>query len=110
MGGEDSPLPLIYTQMSGNVNFIGTQEEWDALVEKNKLRLLAMKKQTAVDQLRDRLFKEFGFSYSDNIHEELKAIEKEQIIDAHKNSAMFEMDSDRYAEQYYNETFNNTQS
>lgn len=36
-------------------------------------------KKTAVDQLRDRLFKEFGFGYSDNIHDELKEIEKEQI-------------------------------
>ena len=42
-------------------------------------------KQTAVDQLRERLFKEFGFTYSDNIHEELKAIEKEQIIEAYRD-------------------------
>jgi len=41
-----------------------------------------MKNQTAVDQLRERLFKEFGFAYSDNIHEELKAMEKEQLYEA----------------------------
>ena len=40
---------------------------------------MIMKKQTAVDLLRDRLFKEFGFVYSDNIHDELKEIEKEQM-------------------------------
>jgi hypothetical protein len=34
-----------------------------------------------------------------------KEMEKEQIIDAHKASAMFEMDADRYAEQYYNEQY-----
>jgi hypothetical protein len=85
MGGEHSPLPLIYTQM----------------------------KLTAVDQLRDRLFKEFGFGYSDNIHEELKSIEKEQIIDAY-DAGLFDgsMDdvNDRIYKKYYNETFNNTQS
>ena len=32
-------------------------------------------------------------------------MEKQQIIDAHKNGAMFEMDSDIYAKQYYNETY-----
>ena len=60
------------------------QEDLDALIEKNKLTLKAMKKQTAVDLLRDRLFKEFGFVYSDNIHDELKAMEKQQIIEAYK--------------------------
>ena len=35
----------------------------------------------------------------------LTNLERQQIINAHKDSAMFEMDSDRYAEQYYNETF-----
>lgn len=34
-----------------------------------------------------------------------KAMEKEQIINAHKDSATFEMDADRYAEKYYNKTF-----
>lgn len=37
--------------------------------------------------------------------QQAKAMEKEQIIKAHKDSAMFEMDSDKYAEQYYNETY-----
>jgi hypothetical protein len=82
MGGEDSPLPLIHTQM---------------------------KKQTAVDQLRDRLLKEFGFAYSDNIHEELKAMEKQYIMDA-VNYGCSDFGSVKNAEQYYNETYNNTQS
>jgi hypothetical protein len=81
MGGEYSPLPLIYTQM----------------------------KHTAVDQLRDRLLKEFGFAYSDNIHEELKAMEKEQQI-KFANDFLFHDNTDLTAEQYYNETYNNTQS
>jgi hypothetical protein len=48
------------------------------------------KKQTAVDQLRDRLLKEFGFAYSDNIHEELKAIEKEQIKYSFGQGSLFD--------------------
>jgi hypothetical protein len=47
---------------------------------------MSRKKQTAVDLLRDRLFKEFGFGYSDNIHDELKAMEKEQIREAYYTS------------------------
>ena len=44
-----------------------------------------MKKQTAVDQLREKLLKEFGFVYSDNIHEEIKLIEKKQTEQAFKD-------------------------
>jgi hypothetical protein len=51
---------------------------------------MSSKKQTAVDQLRERLFYEFGFSYSDNIHQELKAIEKEQIIYAFGQGSLFD--------------------
>jgi hypothetical protein len=73
-----------------------------------------MKKQTAVDQLRERLFYEFGFSYSDNIHEELKAIEKEQQQETFKQSRLakiFEKDMPpiwENFEHYYNETYKNT--
>jgi hypothetical protein len=67
-------------------------------------------KQTAVDQLRDRLLKEFGFAYSDNIHEELKAIEKEQIISSWISGNINKYPYSDLAEQYYNETYNNTQS
>jgi hypothetical protein len=62
-----------------------------------------MKKQTAVDLLRDRLFKEFGFVYSDNIHDELKEIEKQQIIDAVDGYPLDKRHLE--GEQYYNETY-----
>ena len=65
-----------------------------------------MKKQTAVDQLRERLFYEFGFSYSDNIHEELKSIEKQQIESAYKagyNDCAWDRSSD--CEKYYTSTY-----
>jgi hypothetical protein len=42
-----------------------------------------MKKQTAVDIIREKLLNEFGFTYSDNIHNEIKQIEYNQIIEAH---------------------------
>jgi hypothetical protein len=69
-----------------------------------------MKKQTAVDQLRERLFKEFGFGYSDNIHEELKEIEKEQIIYSYREGRTDQQSGikkcyNRSALGFYNETF-----
>jgi len=69
-----------------------------------------MKNQTAVDQLRERLFKEFGFGYSDNIHEELKAIEKEQIIYSYREGRTDQQSGikkwyNRSALGFYNETF-----
>jgi hypothetical protein len=63
------------------------------------------KRQTAVDQLRDRLLKEFGFAYSDNIHDELKAMEKVQIIEAHMNAQPFNGTMFLNAQDYYNETY-----
>ena len=71
--------------MSGNVNFIGTQEEWDALVEKNKLRLLAMKKQTAVEWLVEQLAYHYSSININNtvIFEDAKAMMNEQIMDAY---------------------------
>jgi len=61
------------------------------------------KKQTAVDQLRDRLLKEFGFAYSDNIHEELKEIEKEQIEQAYWDG--YQNIPSMKPEQYYTSTY-----
>jgi uncharacterized protein (DUF1697 family) len=113
--------------MSGNVNFIGTQEEWDALVEKNKLRLSAMKKQSAVDMFcltisdhieaifngsiqQDEFAKRMRQSYN-----QVKALEKEQM----KECAIKVLDSEKEVirnyirdqfEKYYNENYNNTQS
>ena len=59
------------------------------------------KRQTAIDQLRDRLLKEFGFAYSDNIHDELKAMEKEQIIEANEDCSTNELGELLSGEQYY---------
>jgi hypothetical protein len=66
---------------------------------------MSSKKQTAVDQLRERLFYEFGFSYSDNIHQELKAIEKEQIewayLQAYSDCSLGRFsDSEKYYSKY----------
>ena len=59
-------------------------------------------KETAVDQLRERLFKEFGFVYSDNIQDELKEIEKQQIMESFEDGHTAIINS----EQYYNQTYN----
>jgi hypothetical protein len=37
-------------------------------------------KHTAVEWLRKKLFDDFGFAFSDNIFEQAKAMEKEQMI------------------------------
>lgn len=75
---------------------------------------MSSKKQTAVDQLRERLFYEFGFSYSDNIHQELKAIEKEQMIQSFRKGAVvhepeyytwIEAAYRKEAEKYYTSTY-----
>ena len=67
---------------------------------------MSSKKQTAVDQLRERLFYEFGFSYSDNIHQELKAIEKEQIewayLQAYSDCSLGRFSD---SEKYYTSTY-----
>lgn len=39
-------------------------------------------KQTAVEWLREKLFKDFGLAFSDNIFQEAKKMEKEQRINA----------------------------
>ena len=61
-------------------------------------------KQTAVEWLVDELILE-GINVPKVFYDQAKEMEKEQIINAHKDSATFEMDADRYAEKYYNETF-----
>ena len=43
-----------------------------------------MKKQLAVDWLKEKLFQEFGFSYSDNIQEEAIAMEKFEILQSYR--------------------------
>ena len=61
-------------------------------------------KQTAVEWLYEELILE-GINVPKVFYDKGKEMEKEQIINAHKDSATFEMDADRYAEKYYNETF-----
>ncbi len=85
MGGEDSPLPLIYTQM---------------------------KKQTAVEWLYTKLSTCTSEELVGNINNwfnQAKAMEKEQIIDA-VNYGCSDWGSAKNAEQYYTSTYNNTQS
>jgi len=64
---------------------------------------LEERKQTAVEWLTEKLRIEFGFAFSNNILEQAKAMEKEQIEDAYK----YGNQSDIYfkPEQYYNETY-----
>ena len=59
-------------------------------------------KQTAVEWLREKLWKEFNFIFSDNILEQAKEMEKQQIVEAYDKNKMGRVD---YGEQYYNETF-----
>jgi hypothetical protein len=63
-------------------------------------------KQTATEWLTEKLRLEFGFVFSDNILEQAKEMEKQQIIDAHNIGRNDKHnDFDREGEQYYNETF-----
>jgi len=63
-------------------------------------------KQTAVEWLTEKLRIEFGFGFSNNIFEQAKEMEKEQIKDAYQqgfNNAYF--NNPLNSKQYYNETF-----
>lgn len=70
-----------------------------------------MKNKTAVEYLRERLFKEFGFAYSDNIHEEIKVIEREQIINAY-DAGTFYLEGGLYYKEKFeeNETLSYTEA
>jgi len=61
-----------------------------------------MAQQTPIEWLRNKLFDEWGIGISDNVIEQAKAIEKEQIINAYEKGAEESWD----AEKYYNETYN----
>jgi hypothetical protein len=62
--------------MGGDVQFEGTPEEWDALVQKNKQ---TMAQQTAIEWLYDR-FLFAGYAMNPEWKEQAKAMEKEQMI------------------------------
>ena len=61
-------------------------------------------KQTAIEWLTEKLRDEFGFVFSDNILEQAKEMERQQIIDAYKTFLDTTLPDSVY-EQYYNETF-----
>ena len=63
-----------------------------------------MKPQTAVEWLYETLWKQTDFSLPNNILEQAKAMEKEQIIDAYRKG--FISDDIKLADDYYNENFN----
>lgn len=68
-------------------------------------------KQTAVEWLTEKLRIEFGFAFSNNILEQAKEIEKQQMIDfandllARNNKNYIALPD--LAEQYYNEIYKN---
>jgi hypothetical protein len=63
-------------------------------------------KQTAVEWLYETLWKQTDFSLPNNILEQAKEMEKQQIMDAWDNGCEDDGIIDN-AEQYYNETFKN---
>ena len=69
-----------------------------------------MKKQTAVDFLMDKLKfidkNAYNELYNDG-YDQAKAMEKEQIVDAHLTGLIhpLEIEASKQAEQYYNKTY-----
>lgn len=68
---------------------------------------------TAIEWLTEKLRTEFGFAFSNNILEQAKEIEKQQIIDAHGSKLKKSRGVTNYeywytGENYYNDTFKNT--
>jgi len=68
------------------------------------------KQQTAVEWFYEEIWKQFGFSCSSNILEKAKEMEKQQIMDAYKESAedwaeLSRKTINKLSEQYYNKTF-----
>jgi hypothetical protein len=59
---------------------------------------------TAVEWLEEKLRIEFGFAFSNNISEQAKEMEKEQIMDAHETE-LYQYKTEISAQQYYNQTF-----
>jgi hypothetical protein len=64
---------------------------------------------TSVEWLTEKLRVEFGFVFSNNILEQAKEIEKQQIIDAFNLGQQKEAKQEFWTkgEQYYNENFKN---
>ena len=64
-------------------------------------------KQTAVEWLREKLWKEYGFEFSNNTLEQAKEMEKEQISNAYVYGSSYGIDlkNGLSPNNYYNETF-----
>ena len=64
-------------------------------------------KQTAVEWVFEHLWKNHHLSFSDNIFDQAKQMEKEQIVDAHLTGLIYplEIEATKQAEQYYKETY-----
>jgi len=66
---------------------------------------------TTVEWLTEKLRIEFGFAFSNNILEQAKEMEKEQIINTYRDGRSDQQSEkpsrfyNRMAEQYYTETF-----
>ena len=58
------------------------------------------KKQTGVEWLKKKLFNEFGFAFSDNILNDAKEIEKQNIINAYDSGTFY-----LKGENYFKKTF-----
>jgi len=68
--------------------------------------LMNMEKQTAVEWLYETLWKQTDFSLPNNILEQAKEMEKQQIIDAYASGYIDGVAQNKItAEQYYKETF-----
>ena len=65
-----------------------------------------MAQQTAVEWLRNKLFDEWGIGISDNVIEQAKAMEKEQIKMAFVDGKLDGKFEYLESEQYYKETYN----
>jgi hypothetical protein len=66
-----------------------------------------MAQQTAVEYLIEKLYTEYRFSFSGTIVDEAKAMEKEQISKAYRQSVEEDVWNNplRTGEEYYNETY-----
>ena len=62
---------------------------------------MSNKKQTSVDLLRDKLFNDFGFAFSDNVFQQAQELHRQEIMDAYVNG----VDIPELAEQYYKENY-----
>ena len=60
---------------------------------------------TSIEWLKEKLFYDFGFAFSDNIYKQAKEMHKKEIIEAHLDGQSLVSCKDEYAEQYYQETF-----